>query len=354
MAFLSIPNVRIKGISACVPPKMEENRQIPLYTSEEAEKVIEATGVERKHIVSDGITAADLCQKAAEKLISDLGWSHEDIDAICYVTQCPDYLNQPTGFVIHDRMNLSSDCLVLDLFHGCPGWVVGLSSLASLVSHGSIKRALLLDGDCVTLGRYIKDRESMPLFGDCGTATALEYDESASVMHFHHGSNSKDGGALIRQVGGARIPYTVESFTQEIRLRSGELSPEDVVADVMDGMSVFSFGITAPPKSIKALCSEKGISLDEIDKVVLHQANLFMLKKIIKKLKIDAEKAPSSLREYGNTTSASIPLTIVSQCSEDYTSKQQKTMVCGFGTGLAWASAYFETENIVCPEIIIY
>ena len=145
--FLSIPNVAIKGISACVPPKVEENRDIPFYTPEEADKVIETTGVERRHVVSEGITAADLCQKAFEKLLADLGWEPESVDAICYVTQTPDYLNQPTGFVIHDRLNLSANCLVLDLFHGCPGWVVGLSSIASLLSHGTIKRAILLDGD---------------------------------------------------------------------------------------------------------------------------------------------------------------------------------------------------------------
>ena len=354
MAFLTIPNVKIKGISACVPPKVEENRQIPLYSSEEAEKVIEATGVERKHVVSDGITAADLCLKAAEKLILDLNWEREEIDAICYVTQCPDYLNQPTGFVVHDRMNLKKDCLVLDLFHGCPGWVVGLSTLASLVSHGSIKKALLLDGDSVTLGRYALDRESLPLFGDCGTVTALEYDESAPVMHFHHGTNSKDGGALIRQIGGARNPYTLQLMDQELKLRSGELSPEDVIADVMDGMSVFSFGISAPPKSIKELCSAIDITVDDVDKVVLHQANLFMIKKIVKKLKVDEKKAPTSLKEYGNTTSASIPLTIVSQCGKEYEEKKLKTLACGFGTGLAWASVYFETENIICPDVIIY
>lgn len=101
MAFLKVSNVAIRGISACVPPYVEENRDIPFYTAEEAEKVIETTGVERKHIVKDGITASDLCLKAAEKLINELKWERESIDAICYVTQTPDYLNQPTGFVIH-------------------------------------------------------------------------------------------------------------------------------------------------------------------------------------------------------------------------------------------------------------
>ena len=122
----------------------------------------------------------------------------------------------------------------------------------------------------------------------------------------------------------------------------------------MDGMSVFSFGITAPPRSIKSLCTEFNIDLNEVDKVVIHQANLFMLQKIVKMLKIDPEKAPSCLKEYGNTTSTSIPLNMVSQCHKEYSTQKIKSVVCGFGTGLSWASAYFETENIVIPEVIVY
>lgn len=353
MAFLSIPNVAIKGISACVPPKVEENREIPFYTLDEAQKVIESTGVERKHIVSDGITASDLCLKACETLISELGWEKGTIDAICNVTQTSDFTNHPNVFVLHEKLGLTEDCMAIDLYHGCPGWVVGLSNIASLMSHGSIKRALLVDGDNITSVQYRNDRESRPLFGDCGTATALEYDEKASNIYFHIGTNSKDGIALIHKKGGMREPHTIDSYKQELGMLSGELSTEGV-EDLMDGMSVFSFGISAPPKSIKNLCEHFAINLDQVDKFVLHQANMFMVKKISKKLKVDSSKVPTCLKDYGNTTSTSIPLTIVTQCNKEYHNNKISTVVCGFGTGLAWASAYFETNHIICPDIIIY
>ena len=353
MAFLSIPNVAIKGISACVPPKVEENREIPFYTLDEAQKVIESTGVERKHIVSDGITASDLCLKACETLISELGWEKDTIDAICNVTQTSDFTNHPNVFVLHEKLGLTEDCMAIDLYHGCPGWVVGLSNIASLMSHGSIKRALLVDGDNITSVQYRNDRESRPLFGDCGTATALEYDEKASNIYFHIGTNSKDGIALIHKKGGMREPHTIDSYKQELGMLSGELSTEGV-EDLMDGMSVFSFGISAPPKSIKKLCEHYAINLDQVDKFVLHQANMFMVKKIAKKLKVDSSKVPTCLKDYGNTTSTSIPLTIVTQCNKEYHNNKISTVVCGFGTGLAWASAYFETNHIICPDIIIY
>lgn len=354
MAFLKIPNVAIRGISACVPPIIEENKDIPFYSSEEVGKVIESTGVERKHIVADsGITASDLCFRACQKLIEDLGWERDSIDMICNVTQTSDYTNHPNVFVLHEKLGLKEDCMSLDLYHGCPGWVVGLSSAASLVSHGSIKRALLLVGDNITSVQGGLDRESRPLFGDAGTATALEFDESIHPLLFETGTNSKDGVSLIVHKGGMREPHTVESYKQWLQVINGTLSPEGI-ADQMDGMSVFSFGITVPPKSIKRLCEQYEIDLASVDKLILHQANKFMINKIAKKLKVEQNRAPSCLKEYGNTTNSSIPLTIVTQCNIDYSTKKQKTLACGFGTGLSWASVFFETDKIVCPEIIVY
>ena len=353
MAFLTVKNVSIRGVASCVPPKVEENLDLPIYKPGEAEEVIKATGIERRHVVSDGITASDLCLRAGEELLSRLGWERESIDAICYVTQTPDYMNHPTGFVIHEKMNLGKECLVLDLFHGCPGWVVGLSTISSMMQSGAFKRVLLFDGDSTTPWGYATDRESRPLFGDCGTATALEYNESASPIQFHIGTISSDGWALVRKKGAARNPYDMESFTEEMKLRSGELDVSGI-ADTMDGMSVFSFGITVPPKSIKNLCERIDVSLDNVDKVTIHQANLFMVQKIVKKLKIDENKAPISLKNYGNTTSASIPLTICSECHNEYEASKMKTVACGFGTGLSWGTIYFETDSIACLPVIIY
>ena len=354
MAFLKIPNVAIKGMSACVPPTVEENKDIPFYTPEEAQKMIESTGVERKHIVSQsGITASDLCLKACERLIDELGWERDSIDMICNVTQTSDYTNHPNVFVLHEKLGLKEDCMSLDLYHGCPGWVVGLSSAAALLSIGSMKRALFVDGDNITSMQVPLDRESRPLFGDAGTATALEFDKNAAPLFFETGTNSKDGVALIHRRGGMREPHTLESYEQWLEMLEGDLSPEGI-EDQMDGMSVFSFGISTPPKSMKKLCEFYDINIDDVDKLVLHQANLFMVRKIAKKMKIDENRVPSCLKDYGNTTSTSIPLTIVTQCSDDYSTKRQKTLACGFGTGLSWGSVYFETEKIIIPNVIIY
>ena len=353
MANLSIPCVAVRGIAACVPPFTEATRDIEFYTTpEEAAKVEETTGVVRKHVVKDsGLTGVDLCIRAAERLLDELGWARESIDLIVNVTQTSDYLNHPNVFIAHERLGLKKECMSLDIFHGCPGWVIGLMSASSLISHGSMHRCLLLDGDNISSMQWGLDHESRPLFGDCGTATALEFDSNASPLSFDTGTSSEDGKALIHEQGGYRNPFTLESLRNELDLRSGKLAP---LENGMDGMSVFSFGISTPPKSIKRLCEAFSIDLGGIDKLVLHQANLFMVQKIAKKLKVEEERVPISLGEYGNVTSATIPLTIVSQCANEYRDKKMKTIACGFGTGLSWASVYMETNNLVIPDVITY
>ena len=354
MAFLKIDHVAIRGVAACVPPKVEENKDLPFYSPGEAEQVMAATGIERRHVVTEGITASDLCFKAADDLLVQLGWERESIDVLAFVTQCPDFINQPNSFVVHERLGLSEDTMCIDYYHGCPGWIIGIQGVGSMLSvgKGSIKRALLLDGDICSTTQYANNREERPLIGDAGSATALEFEADAPAMLFNVGTKSDDGKALTKHYGGYRYPHTVESLKRELELRAG-VSSDYADAGQMDGMGVFSFAITKPPKSMKKLCAEFGIELDSIDNLFLHQANKLILENIAKRLKMPMEKVPSSLKDYGNTTSVSIPLTMVTERAAQMSSSSQKNLACAFGTGLAWGTVYFETNNIVVPKLTV-
>lgn len=354
MAFFKVENVSIKGISACVPSTVEENKDLPFYVSqEEAEQVIAATGIERRHICPNGTTTSDLCLKAAESLIEELSWEKTSIDMIAYCTQDPDYLNHPNSFVIHDKLSLPDSCMCIDFYHGCPGWVNSLSSVSSMISARGLKRVLLLVGDMCSHDAGKANREERPLFGDSGTATALEFDENAKPILFNIITKSAEGMALARKNGGWRAPFTLETLKADIQRREGLIPPSET-GDKMDGMDVFSFAITTVPKTLKQLCANFELNINEVDKLVLHQANAMILKAIAKRMKFDMDKVPLSLKEYGNTTAASIPLTIVSQCADDYQKEHQKTLACAFGTGLACACVYFETSQIICPPISEY
>lgn len=350
MAFVEAHNVAIKGIAACVPSNVEENKDLPFYAPGEAESIMAATGIERRHVAPAGMTAADLCAKAAEELIKDLGWEKDSIDLLAFVTQNPDYLNQPNSFVCHDMLDMGENTMCIDFFHGCPGWVIALSSVLSMMQNGGLKRALLMAGDTASKEQDANNREERPLFGDAGTVTALEFVDGAPSIKFNIGTNSKDGRAITHKQGGFRNPYTLESLQKVLDRRAGKLSLNED-GEKMDSMDVFGFAITKAPKSIKKLCTEFEINVDEIDKLVLHQANKLIMSNIAKRLKVSMEKVPLGLKNFGNTTSASIPLAILSECTEDMRTKSQKILACGYGTGLAWGSVYFETNKIVCSNI---
>ena len=351
MAFLKIDNVSIRGMAGCVPKNIEENINLPFYSPDEAARVIEEIGIVQKHIAPAEITVADLCYEAALKLIEKLGWEKDSIDLLALCTQTPDYINQPTSFLVHEKLGLPQSTMCLDFFHGCPGWVVSLSSISSLVSTGCIKRAVLLDGDEVTKWLFANNREERPLFGDAGTATALEFDPYAKPFFFNIGTLSEEGKSLINPYGGIRNPYTMETMKYTLDCRAGKV-PKEKWVKVMDSMDVFSFAITKIPKAMKNLCSEFDIDLDNIDKLVLHQANKFMIENIAKRMKIPMEKVPLGLRNYGNTTSASIPMAIITECQQQVTKGAQRNLVCGFGTGLSWGAAYFEINKIICPDVV--
>ena len=170
-------------------------------------------------------------------------------------------------------------------------------------------------------------------------------------MEFDFGSRGKSWKAIYRPAGGFRCPITKESL--EYKEFAPNISRRGIDA-VMDGISVFSFGISTAPKSVQSLCEYFDINLEGIDFFLMHQANKFLNERIRKYLKIGREKTPYSLKDYGNTSGASIPLTIVTQCNKEFASRELDNIACSFGVGLAWGSAHFKTNKIVCPEVIYY
>jgi 3-oxoacyl-[acyl-carrier-protein] synthase-3 len=353
MAFQKIKNVKIVGVSACVPEKIIDNSKSSIIGNEsDIQKFIETTGIAKRHSVGDSkICSSDLCFQAAEKLISDLHWSKSEIDCLIFVTQTPDYILPATSCIIQDRLGLSTECFALDISLGCSGWVYGLSTISQMLCTGNFKKGLLLVGDTVTLTKSDLDKSTFPLFGDAGTATALEFNESASEMYFHTSTDGSGYKSIIIEDGGFRNFFNKESL--EVKKNIDGVFRNNLQSS-LNGADVFIFGITKAPSSINSLIEKFNLERNEVDYLILHQANKLMNDKIRKKVKIDEDKIPYSLDEYGNTSSASIPLTLVSRLREKITRKNHKFIACGFGVGLSWGSVYFETDSIICPEVIIY
>lgn len=350
MAFLSIANVAVKGISACVPKNVERNIDSPLFSDEkERQNLIDSTGINEKRVAPEGCCSSDLCFHATEKLLEELHWQREEIDALVFVSQTPDYILPATACTLQDRLGLSKECLAFDVSLGCSGWVYGMSVLGSLLSSGSIKKALLLCGDLTTRQNSFRDKTSYPLFGDAGTATALEYQDGTDGFRIHLATDGAGANTIIIPDGGYRNPTTEDSLKFE-DLGGGKVMTR--LHSRLDGMSVFSFAISKAPKSVKGLCEHYGIDLNEIDCFPFHQANMFLNETVRKKLKIDSDKMPYCMDRFGNTSCASLPLTLVVTQRSQMKYQNMKILGCAFGVGLSWGSIYFETNKIVVPELI--
>jgi 3-oxoacyl-[acyl-carrier-protein] synthase-3 len=342
MAFLNIKNVAIVGMSAGVPKQVMPT--ISTTDKYDANAFAETTGVIEKRYSND-FTTSDLGEKAAEQLIADLNWDKKEIGALIFVTQTPDYILPATSCILQNKLGLSKDCFALDISLGCSGWVYGLSVISSLMQTGMIKKGILIAGDA----RKQCFEEADQLFGFAATATAIEYKEGAEGFQFHFGTDGSGYDAIIKPVGGCRNQVTAKDLIpvmcEDGRERHG-------FQTLMKGMDVFAFGITTAPKSIKKLVSEYGIDTNNVEYYVFHQANKMMNETIRKKLKLTEEQVPYSMTHFGNTSSASIPLTIVTQIADKIKGKRTEIIGCGFGVGLSWGTVHFATESPVISKLV--
>ena len=348
MAVFTVPNVRICGLSACVSKNTEDNMALKLLSDAERVSFVNTVGIRYRRVVENGITASDLCYAAAEKLLTELNWNRNDIKLLVFISQTPDYIIPNTASVLHEKLALAKDCIAFDINLGCSGYVYGLSVLGSLLQNMHGAKALLLVGDVSTKTISPKDKSTVSLFSDAGTATALMNDDN-NFMHFNLQTDGSEYDDIMIPDGGFRNPVNSRSF-EEKEYAKGVV--RNNIQMKLDGVKIFNFSLREIAPNILSLMTEKGIEQSSIDFFVMHQANLLMLESVRKKLKIEADKVPYSLYDYGNTSSASVPVTMVTKLREVLQQKTVKLLLSGFGVGLSWGSVYLETQNITCCELI--
>lgn len=349
MAFFSTHNTSIRGIAAAVPKNEISNWDYEYLTDQEKKMLIKTIGVEKKRFAPKHITTSDLCYEAAEKLILELQWQKKDIDLIIFVSQSKDYFLPSTACILQDRLGLSKGTVALDVGLGCSGYVYGLSIMNSMMASGGLKKGLLMVGDISLLSCNYKDKSTFPLFGDAATVTAIEYDKGATPFFYNLFTDGSKFDAIIVPHGGLRNSATKESFDEV------EISPgiyRCPLNTALNGFDVFNFSISEVPKSVNEFLELTGTKTNDYNYFVMHQANLLMNESIRKKVKFEPEQVPYTLAKFGNTSSASIPLTIVSELSEKVKNESIKFLISGFGVGLSWGVVSFETKNIVCPKIV--
>ncbi|MCX6245551.1 MAG: ketoacyl-ACP synthase III [Bacteroidetes bacterium] len=348
MAIFEIPDVRIAGLSSCVPMKRASNQDYTWISKKERELLIRTIGVETRRIAEQGQTTSDLCMQAAEQLMEKLGWGRNEINLLVFVSQSRDYIIPSTSALLQDRLKLPKTCITLDINLGCSGYVYGLSVIGSLMKTTGVQKALLLVGDISTITSAYRDKSTYPLFGDAGTATALELKPGFPPMQFNLQTDGSGYEAIIIYDGGVRNLTSKKSFDVK---KYGQGIYRNRLQVALDGIEVFNFSLREVVPNIKTTLNHFNRNLDEFNFLLFHQANRLINETLRKMLRVAPEKVPYSLKDFGNTSCSSIPLTMVTQMGDALRTQPLELLLSAFGIGLSWGTVLIHTDGIVVPEL---
>lgn len=338
MAFISFKNVGITAMSACVPKKIIDNYHydLDIWSEEEVKKVVDKVGVAERRFADDKTCSSDLCVVAAEKLIEDNHIDRKEIDLLVFLSQTPDYRMPATSILLQDRLGLAKTTMAFDISLGCSGFISALSIVYSMMGNNGFRKAILLNGETRSKVYSRKDRREAFIFGDAGIAALIERGEKFGESHFSINSDGSRGHLIMIPAGGYRNMSSVETVREKVVDEYGNIRTDE--QGTMNGADVFNFVIVEIPKDIKHLLSYANEDVQSMDYYVFHQANSFINNYIAKKMKLDKTRIPWTIQKYGNTSSVSVPLTIVSELKDKMIGKK-KILMSAFGVGMAWGSA---------------
>ncbi|MBP1778948.1 MAG: fabH 2 [candidate division NC10 bacterium] len=346
MADVRWSGIRLTGLWAAVPSARGTTADLTLrFGAVEARRIAENTGVLERRLAPPGVCASDLCFEAAANLLRSLAWDPKSVDALVFVSQTPDFALPATACCLQHRLGLPTGCAAFDVQLGCSGYVYGLWLSGSLLRSGAARRVLLLVGDTMSQLLGPSDRATVPLFGDAGTATALEAaPDDGHAWTINLGTDGA-GFAHLNVPGGRFRHPTSEASRARTEREAGNIrSDEDLF---MNGAEVFAFTLREVPRLVKGILSASGRTAAEVDHFVFHQANGFMLRTLAKKIGLPADKLVLGLKRYGNTSSGSIPLAMVTELEARLRSGPATLLLAGFGVGWSWGAAVIETPALL-------
>ncbi len=327
----------IKHIAWHVPERCVTNDELAQQFPElKIKELTRLTGVSKRHISATGETSADLAVKAARRLFSENEIDKSSIDFIIFCTSGGDYITPASACVIQNRLGLSQHCGAFDFNQGCTGYLYGLSLADSLIKAGNANRVLLLTGETIHRVIHPKDPNTLALFGDGASATLLESNIENNIGRFFFGTDGSQYDQIIVKHGRERHPLP-ESSEPDFTDAFGNIKNHAKL--YMNGGTVFNFTLEKAPALFYQLLEEAGITADEVDYFVFHQANRIVLETLGKKLRIPSEKIIIELDDVGNTVSSSIPISIKKSIDKGIIKKGNTLMVAGFGVGLSWGGS---------------
>lgn len=345
-----IDGVRIRGIAGEIPAHHYAVTDLADFFGEKKIKRIQrSTGVEEIHTVEPGMTAADLCEAAAKRLLTRLDVSRESIDGIIFSSFSPDYRSPATSVLLQDRLGLSKETVAMDIVYGCSGYVYGIYQAALMLKAGGCRRVLLCAGETQSLMINEQDRAMKVILGDGGSATLLELDETAGEMLFCLRCDGAGYRDLLIEAGGFRMPRSDKTCVEEQDEDGNIRTKEDLR---MDGMGVMQFSLREVPQAVDEVLGMAQIGKSDVDIFAMHQPNKMILEQLQMDMDVPSDKMPIGLQKTGNTSAASIPilLSVLEGRGYDFANSVH-AMICGFGIGFSLGAALADLSGTVIMEL---
>lgn len=350
MAYLNYKGVGITAMSAAVPRTVINNYEYTEHFSkDEVKEVVDKIGVFERRFTDANTTSSDLCYAAAEKLLNDNEVDRNEIDLLIFISQTSDYRMPATSVILQHRLGLPNTTIAFDVTLGCSAFIYGMTVVYAMMEKSGLRKALILDGETRSKVYSAKDRRTAFIFGDAGAAALVERDEKFGESWFSLNSDGSREHLIKINAGGYRNPSTPETLKEKVVDEHGNIRSDE--HGYMNGGDVFTFVNREIPRDIKNMFELTGKDKDSFDYLIFHQANNFINSHVAKKLKLDRNKIPSTIEKYGNTSSVSVPLTIVSEL-KDRMEGEKSLMMSAFGVGMTWATAIVPFVDLNISEIV--
>ena len=327
----------IDDIEYFVPDNKVSNEDLSTINPDwDVERIFEKTGISNRYVASKDQTATDLAVEAGKKLLEKQPDLKDTVDYLILCTQSSDYYLPSSACLIQERLGLQQTIGAIDVNQGCSGFVYSLGLAKGLIETNQANEILVITAD--TYSKYINDRDKSvkTLFGDAAVCTLIMGGaDDEFISNPVYGTNGKGAKNLIVPDGGARNPVSDRSYCEEKDESNNIRNRTNLF---MNGREIFTFTLSTIPAVFNNILEKENMTLDDIDIVIFHQANKFMLDSLQRKLKIPEEKIHRSYQEFGNTVSSTIPIGLkMEMLKNNNSSRKRVALLLGFGVGLSWA-----------------
>ena len=350
MSIVRFKGIGITAMAGAVPSHIVDNlKYTQFFPEDQVKEVVEKVGIYERRFADDKTCSSDLCFTAAQKLILDNEIDRSEIDLLVFISQTPDYRMPATSITLQHRLGLNNSCVAFDINLGCSAFIYGMSVVFSMMQTGAFRKALILDGETRSKVYGPRDRRSAFIFGDGGVAALVEQDDKFGDSYMSLNSDGSRADLIMIKAGGYRHPSTPETLKEKVVDEYGNMRSDE--QGYMKGGDVFNFVIREIPRDIKKTRTAAEISFEQLDYIVFHQANNFINSFIAKKMKLDVNKIPHTIEKFGNTSSVSVPLTIVSELKGKLFG-EKKLLLSAFGVGMTWASGIVPFVDTKISDIV--